>query len=718
MATPHQSLTEAGDSSGTARPSLFERLAQVSYRRRWWALVSWVVVLLAVSMGSQAVGDDYHNDFGLPGTESQEALDILQDRAPSQAGATVTIVLETDGGLTAAPTRDRVESMLAEVKKEPHVVSVVSPYANSQAVSKDGTIGYASVALDKQSEDIPTEDAQKIIDTAQKADTDGLRVELSGDPVRAAQGEDSGSAEGIGILAALVILVLLFGSLFAAVLPVAIALFAVGTTLGLIILASHVATIANFTAPLMMLVGLGVGIDYALLVFSRYRSELFAGSDRRAAAVRAIDTAGRTVFFAGCTVIVALLGLVVLGLGSLQGVAIAVALTVLLTMVASLTLLPALLGIFGGRIEKQVRRRVEKGRQAGGERWSRWTGAVQKRAWAAALVPTALLAALSMPAIDMRLGFADAGTDATSTTTRQAYDLLAKGFGPGFNGPLIVVAEGDSAAASQARTTLEDTKGVAAVLPPQSAGGDLSTLIVFPTSAPQDEATNDLVGDLRDDVLPKVAGETDATFLVGGSTASAEDFSDAVASRLPVFIAVVVGLSMLLLLLVFRSILIPLKAAALNLLSVGVAMGVMTLVFQNGALGIEKGPIEAYVPVMIFAIVFGLSMDYEVFLLSRMHEEWERGKDAALAIRQGLATTGQVVTAAGAIMIVVFGAFLFSGDRMLMQFGFGLAVAVFVDAVIIRCLILPAVMHLFGRYAWWLPEGLVKRLPRVAIEHS
>ncbi|MFG3549039.1 MMPL family transporter [Streptomyces sp. NPDC047725] len=690
----------------------------MSYRRRWWALVGWVVVLLAVSLGSQAVGDDYHNDFGLPGTDSQKALDVLQDRAPSQAGATVTIVLEADGGLDAARTRERVESMLAQVEREPHVVSVVSPYRNEQAVSEDGTVGYASVALDKQSEDIPTEDAQKIIDTAQKADGDGLRVELSGDPVRAAQGEDSGSAEGIGILAALVILVLLFGSLFAAVLPVAIALFAVGTTLGLIILASHVATVANFTAPLMMLVGLGVGIDYALLVFSRYRSELFAGTDRKAATVRAIDTAGRTVFFAGCTVIVALLGLVVLGLGSLQGVAVAVALTVLLTMVASLTLLPALLGVFGGRIEKQVLRRVEKGKRAGGERWNRWSGAVQRRAWAAALVPTALLAALSLPALDMRLGFADAGTDDTSTTTRQAYDLLAKGFGPGFNGPLIVVAEGDSSAAEQARTALRGTEGVAAVLPAQSAGDGLSTLIVFPSSAPQDAATNELVGRLRGDVLPSVAQETDATFLVGGSTASAEDFSDAVAERLPAFIAVVVGLSMLLLLLVFRSILIPLKAAALNLLSVGVAMGVMTLVFQNGALGMEKGPIEAYVPVMIFAIVFGLSMDYEVFLLSRMHEEWERSKDAALAIRQGLATTGQVVTAAGAIMIVVFGAFMFSGDRMLMQFGFGLAVAVLVDAVIIRCLILPAVMHLFGRYAWWLPEGMAKRLPRVAIERS
>ncbi|MDX3385297.1 MMPL family transporter [Streptomyces niveiscabiei] len=712
MAAPEQSRTETAD--GPGRPSVFERLAQVSYRRRWWALVGWVVVLVAVSLGSQAVGDAYRNDFSLPGTESQKALDLLQERAPSQAGTSVTIVVEAKDGVAGA--RARVESMLAEVGGKPHVVGVVSPFDDAGAVSKDGTIAYATVALDKQAEDIPVDDTRAIIDTAQQADGDGLRVELAGDAVRTAQEQEGGAAEGIGIMAALVILVLLFGSLFAAVLPVAIALFAVGTTLGLIILASRVATIADFTAPLMMLVGLGVGIDYALLVFSRFRGELAAGQGREPATVKAIDTAGRTVFFAGCTVIVALLGLVVLGLGSLQGVAVAVALTVLLTMVASLTLLPALLGLFGARIEKQVRRRTAK--KPAGDRWSRWTGAVQRRAWVAALVPTALLAALSLPALDMRLGFADAGTDSPSTTSRQAYDLLGKGFGPGFNGPLIVVAEGDATAAGRARTTLAQTEGVAAALPPQSSGDGLSTIIVFPDSAPQAAATSGLVDRLRDDVLPSLARETDARFLVGGSTAATEDFSTAVADRLPAFVALVVGLSMLLLLLVFRSLLIPLKAAVLNLLSVGVAMGVMTLVFQNGALGAEKGPIEAYVPVMIFAIVFGLSMDYEVFLLSRMHEEWERGKDAAQAVRHGLATTGQVVTAAAAIMIVVFGAFMFSGNRMLTQFGFGLAVAVFVDAVVIRCLILPAVMQLLGRRAWWLPERLARVLPRVAIEHD
>jgi RND superfamily putative drug exporter len=517
--------------------------------------------------------------------------------------------------------------------------------------------------------------------------------------------------------------VLLFGSLLAASLPIVIAVFAVGTALGLTVLASHVATVADFTAPLMLLVGLGVGIDYALLVFSRYRSELVDGTPRDEAVTRALDTAGRTVFFAGCTVIVALLGLVLLGLGSLQGVAVAMALTVLMTMLAALTLLPALLALFGGRIERSVRRRAEKrearGRRRDGEGWRRLSNAVERRRWLAVVVPTVAMLALAAPAVNLQLGFADAGNDAPASTSRQAYDLLADGFGPGYNGPLIVVVEGgDATAARAAQEALGDAEGVAAVVPQDGAGSGPTTLIVLPDSKPQDEATGDLVNRLRADVLPPVEAQTGATLLVGGSTAAVVDYSDAVASRLPLFVLVVVGLSMLLLLLVFRSVLVPIKAAVLNLLSVAAAMGVMTLVFQEGMFGVAPGPIEAYVPVMIFAIVFGLSMDYEVFLLARMHEEWMRRGDASAAVREGLATTGKVVTAAAAIMIVVFGAFLFSPERMLQQFGLGLAVAVLVDALVIRCLILPGVMHLLGRSAWWLPGWLGRRLPRVALEHG
>ncbi|MEH1128974.1 MMPL family transporter [Micromonospora sp. CPCC 206061] len=688
--------------------SRFVRIAGWSYRRRWWALLLWVLVLVGVTAASQAVGSDYHNDFSLPGTESQRAIDTLRQHAPAQAGDTVQVVVEAGGGVRSA--QPRVERMLGEVRQLPHVVDVRDPFGTEGAISRDGTIAYATVTLDGRAEDVPADDVRRIIDTAQAAEGDGLRVELGGDAVRGAEESEGGAAEGVGLLAALVILILLFGSLVAATLPILIAIFGVGSAVGLVVLASHVTTVADFTSALMILVGLGVGIDYALLVFSRFRSELRDGADREQAVRTALDTAGRTVFFAGCTVIIALLGLVVLGLGSLQGVAVAVALTVLATMVASLTLLPALLAIVGGRVERRVRRKAGR---AEGTSWRRWTVAVQRRPWPALLLPVVALLLVAAPALSMRLGFADAGNDAPGKTSRQAYDLLARGFGPGFNGPLVVVVRGD---AGPVQSAISSTPGVAAVLPPTPAGDGVSTVIVFPESKPQDEATSDLVHRLRDDVLPRLAQQTGAEYLVGGSTAAAEDFAEAVASRLPLFVLVVVGLSALLLMVVFRSLLVPLKAALLNLLSVAASLGVITYVFQEGAFGVQPGPIEAFVPVMIFAIVFGLSMDYEVFLLSRMHEEWEGAGDAARAIREGMATTGRVVTAAGAIMVVVFGSFLLSPDRMLQQFGLGLAVAILLDALVIRCLIVPAVMQLLGARAWWLPHSIARWLPRVAIE--
>jgi putative drug exporter of the RND superfamily len=376
-----------------------------------------------------------------------------------------------------------------------------------------------------------------------------------------------------------------------------------------------------------------------------------------------------------------------------------------MTMLASLTLLPALLHLLGGRLERNVRRRAGR---ADGERWRRWAEAVQRRPAPAIAVSLVLLLALAAPAVDMRLGFADAGSDAEASTSRQAYDLLAEGFGPGFSGPLLVVAEGGPGDLSR---TLERTPGVAAVTPP-AADGDVTTVVAFPESAPQDEATGELVRRLREDVLPPLEQRTGATYLVGGSTAAALDFADTVTGRLPLFLAVVVGLSALLLTAVFRSLLIPLKAAVLNLLSIGAALGVITLVFG------DSGPIESFIPVMIFAIVFGLSMDYEVFLVSRMHEEWERSGDARAAVTHGLATTGRVITAAAAIMIVVFGAFVLAPERMLQQFGLGLSVAILVDAFVIRCLLLPAVMQLLGERAWWLPTWIARRLPRLALERA
>ncbi|KAB8166982.1 MMPL family transporter [Streptomyces sp. 3MP-14] len=722
-APPADHADHAAPPGRPPRPSVFARVARFAFRHRVAALGLWVLVLVGVWTLASAVGDDYREDYSLPGTESQHALELLEEHGSGRGGDTVEIVLHSEDGLAGA--EPEVAGMLAEVEELPRVVGVFSPYDDPSALSDDGTVGYATVLLDTPAEQMTVPDTERILGTAREVADDGLQVELGGDAARKLGESEGGSAEGIGILAALVILVFMFGSVIAAGLPVITALFAVGSTLGAIVLASHLFTIADYTMYVMMLVGLGVGIDYALLIFTRYRAELVAGATPERATVRALDAAGRTVFFAGCTVIVALLGLVALGLGSLQGSAVSVALTVLATMLGSLTLLPALLGIFGKRFARhftaRAAKRARRGRPAVGAGWRRLGGAVQRRPLAALTVAVVALLALAAPALSLRLGMGDAGNDPADATSRKAYDLLSEGFGPGFNGPLVVVTDGGAsgaeAAAGAAAERLDGVEGVAGVTPPApTEDGAIATLVVFPDSSPQDEATSELVHELRDSVLPALGAETGADYLVGGATAATQDYVDKVAERMPLFVAIVVGVSVLLLMAVFRSVWIPIKAALLNLLSIGAALGAMTLVFQEGWFGVEPGPIEAYLPVMIFAIVFGLSMDYEIFLVSRMHEEWERHRDHQLAVREGLAHTGAVISAAGAIMVVVFGAFMFSPDRMLQQMGFGMAVAILVDAVVIRCLIVPAAMQLLGRHAWWLPAPLARLLPKVELE--
>nr|WP_234330518.1 MMPL family transporter [Streptomyces acidiscabies] len=675
-------------------------------------MLLWVAVVAAITLGSTAAGSAYRNDFTLPGTDSQAATDLLRKHGSDQAGDSVDIVLKDTGGIEDAERS--VVRMLAEVERLPGVADVRSPFTDASAVSEDGTIAYATVTLDGKTEDVPKVDVARIIDVAQGIATAHLQVEVGGEAARGAEDKAAPTAELAGIVAALVILVLLFGSLLAASLPLVTALFAVGGAIGLTALASHLFTVADFTPPILMLVGLGVGVDYALLIFYRYRHELLAGAGPAEAGRRALDSAGRTVFFAGCTVIVALSGLVALGLGSLQGIALAVAITVLITMAASLVLLPALLSLCGGRIQRHVLKQRDRNT---GNRWRAMARAVQRRPVPTLLVGVLALLALSAPALGMRLGFADSGNDPAQTTSRHAYDLLAEGFGPGFNGPLIVLVKGDQEAGRTVRAELAATDGVAAagpVLP--SEDGALSTVFVYPTTSPQSEGTVDLVHRLRDDVAPPLEHATGAEVLVGGATAASQDVSETLAGRLPLFVAVVVGLSSLLLLLVFRSVWIPVKAAVLNLLSISAALGVITLVFQHGWFGVRPGPVEAFIPALIFAIVFGLSMDYEVFLVSRIHEEWTRTKDPARSVREGLAATGKVITAAAAIMMFVFGAFVLSPERMLQQFGLGLAVAILLDAVVIRCLIVPAVMRLLGARAWWLPARLARRLPTVSLE--
>ncbi|MGI5170203.1 MMPL family transporter [Spirillospora sp. CA-253888] len=708
--------------SAPVPPDALARIASFAHRRRWLVLFLWVAVLAGIWGAASALGDDYREDYSLPGTESQRAADLLAAHGSGRAGDTVQIVLSRDAGLGDPATRRRVEDMLARVAALPTIEQVRAPYADPSAIAPGGRIGYATAVLKVPAKQLDRADAEQIHTTARTAAGEDLRVELGGETARLlAQGE-GGLAEGAGLLAALVILVLMFGSVTAAGLPIVTALFAVGSTLGAIILASHLFTIAAWTPYVMMLVGLGVGIDYALLVFARYRAELLAGAPPEHAAVTALRLGGRTVLFAGCTVILALLGLVALGLGSLQGMALSVALTVLATMLASLTLLPALLGLFGERLARtfaaRAARRAAKNGADEGALWRRVGTAVQRRPLAALLAGAALLGALAAPALGMRLGFADAGNDAPGSTSRQAYDLLSQGFGPGFNGPLLLVTDGGrqgpAEAAHAASRALTGTPGVQAVTAPQpSTDGRIATVTVFATTSPQDQKTAELLTRLRGDVLPAVSAQTGARFALGGPTAAAQDYSAKVADRMPLFVAIVVGLSVILLTAVFRSVLVPLKAALLNLASIGAALGAMTLVFQHGLLGVEPAPIEAYLPVMVFAVVFGLSMDYEIFLVSRMREEWRRTGDAALAVREGLARTGSLITAAAAIMIVVFGAFMLSPQRLLQQIGFGMAVAILVDALVIRCLIVPAAMRLLGRRAWWLPAPLDRLLPRL-----
>ncbi|WP_034243943.1 MMPL family transporter [Actinotalea fermentans] len=682
-------------------------------RRPWWAIALWVLAVAGLNAAAAAAGSAYFDDHTLPGTESQRVADRLQ-QSGDQGLDTVQVVFYAAAGLTEEPVARSLRAVVDEIATLPGVASVEAPTTDGHSISTDGRIGYATVTLDTEPLATDAADVRRIIEAAESHATGDLQVEVGGASVRGAQ-ETGGAAEGVGILAALVILVFLFGSLVAAALPVLSAVLAVGASIAAAALVSHVTSVPSYAAPMMMLVGLGVGIDYALLIFTRYRGELLAGRPRAEAAVVAQRTAGRSVVFAGVTVVVALLGLVVLGLGSLRGLAVAVAVTVLMTLLASATLLPALLTLLGGRIERSVRRRAGRARQRGraeGSSWRALSDTVARHPWPALVGGVLVLLVLAAPALSIRLGFADAGTDPAGSTTREAYDLLAAGFGDGVNGPLVVLAEAPADEVARVTEAVRRTPGVADVVGPLTADG-ASTLVVVPETGPSDRATIELVHRLRDDVLPPA---TEGQFSVGGATAAAIDFAEGVRDRMPWFVLVVVGISALLLMAVFRSVLVPLKAAIANLLSIGAALGAMQLVYGNGTLGQSPGPIEAFLPVIVFAVVFGLSMDYEVFLVSRMHEEWRRGGDARTAVREGLAGTGAVITAAAAIMVVVFGSFLLSPTRMLGQMGLGLAVAVLLDAVVVRCLVVPAVMHLLGDRAWWLPPWLDRALPPVHLE--
>jgi putative drug exporter of the RND superfamily len=707
------------------------RFATWTTGHRKTVIIGWIVALIGFGMIAGSVGSDFSEEFSLPSSDSKDALDLLENRFPAQAGDVVQIVYKAESGVESPAIERKMEGVFAQVAALPHVSEVSSPYekGGAGAVSEDGKIAYATAQFDVTTDKLNDGEVKKIVDTAQAAGGSGLRVETGGSPVEEVRGEEEeSSSEGIGILAAVVVLLISFGSVVAMGLPLLTALFALGVGISGITLFTHVFDTAEFAPQLAFMIGLGVGVDYALFILTRFRNGLDEGLDKREAAIAAVDTAGRAVLFAGITVIISLMGMLLLGLPFLYGVATAAAIAVLCTMVAALTLLPAMLSLVGGWVNRLRIPFLGRGARSIDENtwWFRWSGRIQRRPWVAALLSGGLLIVLCIPTLSLRLGTNDAGTDPAGSTTREAYDLLAEGFGPGFNGPFVLAAElpekGSDEVLNELRRQLKGEEGVEEVtdvtLNPNKTVGVFQ---LYPTTSPQSAATTDLLDHIRGDVIPPIEQKTGAQVHVGGINAIFEDFGNGIAEKLPLFIGVVVLLSALLLMIVFRSILVPLKAVLMNLLSIGAAFGLIVAVFQWGwgasLIGVDAtGPIISFFPIFLFSIVFGLSMDYEVFLMSRIHEEWEHSKDASEAVHRGLALTGRVITAAAAIMVAVFASFMLGEDRIIKLFGLGLASAVLIDAVIIRSVLVPAIMQLLGKRAWWIPDWLDRILPRLHVE--
>jgi len=705
---------------------LLVRLADLSYRRRGRMVLAWLAAMVVtIGLGSALAGE-YNANYDTPGSESKAAGELTQERFGGYSGGEVYVVWKDPDGANSPAARERVNAFLADAKKVDHIAD-----STPVRVSRNGTIGSTTLPLTIDSWDVPKESGEKLVAAAQANSRDGVQIKLGGDPIYAAQ--EATSPEGLGFLGAAIVLLIAFGSVVAAGLPLVIALVGLGISSGgLIVLLANVVDVPDWTTAVSGLIGIGVGVDYALLVLTRFRAALHGGQSRHDAVVEAVTTAGRSVILAGGTVVIAVLGLVLTGLPYMYGVAIAASMAVLVVMLAAVSLLPALLSYLGPRVDRWRLPLVGRHKPAaeGNEdslAW-RWSHAVQRRPWPAAITAVAILLALAAPALGMRLGFPDAGNDPPSTMTRQAYDLNTGGFGPGTNGPLVIAAELPDASAQPRidalAARLRQEPGVAFVAKPvMNEPGDAAMIQVIPKGSPQAEETTNLVHRLRDEVVPRELRGSGVNAKIGGVTAALEDQSEYITGRMPLFIAGVVGLSFLLLLVAFRSPLISLKAAIMNLLSVGAAYGVMTIVAKGGAVGELIGidhevPIAPFMPVMMFAILFGLSMDYEVFLISRIREEYLKHRDTRRAVADGLAKTARVITAAAAIMVVVFLAFLAAPDVFLKLFGIGLASAIFLDATLVRMVLVPAVMQLLGHRNWWIPNWLERALPRLDVERA
>jgi putative drug exporter of the RND superfamily len=686
----------------TEHPSRLARLADYVYRRRGRVVLAWVATLAAVLIVVPRFAGDFGVEFGTPGSESKAASDLLEEHFPQTSGESVNVVWESPAG--AREAQPRIEALLAEAERLEGIAEPSPP-----RYSRDGTIGLVQLELSDRAMDIDTATGTELIDLADEASGDGLQVEVGGFLIQNAQ--EGAAPEFVGLIAAAVVLLIAFGSVVAAGLPLLVAIFGLGISAALIGVVAAVVDTPEFAPAVAGLIGIGVGIDYALLILTRFRSALLEGVDVRGAIVEAVTTAGRSVIVAGGTVVISLLGLMFMGVSFLYGVAISASLAVLVVVIASVTLLPALLAFAGRRVDRlRIPGLGRSLRTGGGTLATRWSRLIQRRAGIAAVAGAVVLIALTAPALGMRFGFPDEGNDPDGSSTRAAYGLVSRGFGPGSTGPLLVVSEQASGMETLAQR-MRGEEGVTFVTPTRtSPDGQAALFTVMPESSPQDTATADLVDRLRELAPEGVA--------VGGLTAAFVDQSDYVAGRIPVFIAAVVGLSFLLLLLAFRAPLIALKAGLMNLLSVGAAYGVVALAAEGGTFGSLLGvdtntPVPPFIPVMMFAILFGLSMDYEVFLMSRIREEYLRVGETHQAVTAGLARTARVITAAAAIMVVVFLAFITSTEVFLKLMGIGMATAILVDATIVRMVLVPAVMQLLGRANWWIPGWLDRILPKV-----
>ncbi|SEM18589.1 MMPL family transporter [Streptacidiphilus jiangxiensis] len=726
-------------------------LARWCHRHRLAVLLGWVVLLIALAGALGTAGTNFGDSQMSQNTESATASTLLRHASASSSGDSGYAVFQAPHGkVTDAPVQSEMSGLLDKIAHEPGVASVTSPYTSTGAaqISSDKTIAYANVQFDRDA----TKAQQSEVSSLALAD-DGSTVHVTlGGQAFGAQVAAGGPSDAIGIVLVFVILLLVFRAVWVAVLPIITAVAGVGTGALTVMLLSHLITIPSTALTLGALIGLGVGIDYALFIVNRHRGNLMAGMSTGQSVAASLNTSGRAVVFAGLTVVAALLGMTTLNLGEVTGMAEGAAVTVVLTVLAAVTLLPALLGFIGPKVLSRAQRRrladpadpadpadradpadpadpADRAGHAAPERtgvWPRWAAQVQARPKAMAAAGLVVLVALAFPALSLRLGSADDGNLPASSTNRQAYDLLSEGFGPGFNGPLQIAVQvhgdGDQAAQTKLVTALEHTPGIVSVSErPVNAAQGVSEIIAMPSTSPEAAATSTLISHLRSDVIPQAEQGSTMKAYVGGTTAGNDDFASTVTGKLPLFIAVITVLGLLLLIVAFRSLLIPLLGAVLNVLSIGVAFGATVLVFQDGfgvsLLGAGSGgPVEAFVPPMIIGVVFGLSMDYLVFLVSRMREEWVHTGDNQRAVRVGHGETGRVIAVAAAIMFFVFGSFVFGGARVIAEFGVALSVGIVLDALLIRMVVVPALMHLFGRANWWLPRWLDRALPTISVE--